>query len=85
MVVLRTERFKKDFRRLPLEVQDRLGKTLELLAADWRHPSLRVKKMEGAAGIREFRVTANYRVTFQLAGEEILLRRVGTHDVLRQP
>ena len=85
MVLLRTERFKKDFKRLPGEIQDRLAKVLELFAANPRHPSLHVKKMEGTPDIWELRVSENYRVTFQPAREGVILRRIGTHHVVRQP
>jgi len=41
--------------------------------------------MEGAKDIWEMRVTANYRITFQTTGDTAILRRVGSHDVLRRP
>ena len=85
MQLLRAERFKKDFKQLPAEIQRRVAKTLELFLANSRHPSLHVKKMEGAPDIWELRVTDNYRMTFQFVHEGALLRRVGTHHVLRQP
>ena len=85
MPLLRTERFKKDFKRLPTEIQERTGKALELFVSNSRHPSLHVKKMEGAPDIWELRVSDNYRITFQFVQEGVLLRRVGTHHVLRQP
>ena len=85
MQPLRTERFKKDFKRLPSEIQERVGTTLERFVDNPRHPSLHAKKMEGAPNIWELRVTDNYRITFQFVQEGVLLRRIGTHDVLRQP
>jgi len=85
MPLLRTERFKKDLKRLPIEIQARTGKALELFVSNSRHPSLHVKKMEGAPDIWELRVSDNYRITFQFVQEGVLLRRVGTHHVLRQP
>lgn len=85
MQLLRTERFKKDFKRLPDEARERVGKTLDRFVSNPRHPSLRVKKMEGAPEIWELRVSDNYRITFQFVQEGMLLRRVGTHDALRQP
>lgn len=85
MQLLRTERFKKDFKRLPTEIQERVDKALELFVSHPRHPSLHAKKMEGAPDILELRVTDNYRITFQFVQEGVLLRRVGTHNVLRQP
>ncbi len=85
MQLLRTERFKKGFQRLPSEIQERVGKTLERFVVNPRHPSLHVKKMEGAPDIWELRVSDNYRITFQFVQEGVLLRRVGTHNVLRHP
>ena len=85
MQFLRTERFKKDFQRLPAELQARAINALERFIANARHPSLQVKKMEGAPGIWELCVSDNYRVTFQRFQGGVLLRRIGTHNVLRQP
>lgn len=84
MLVVRTERFKRDFKRLPPEVQRRTEGALERFIVNRRHPSLQVKKMEGALAIWEMRVTDNYRVTFQVFQDGVQLRRIGTHDVLRQ-
>ena len=83
--LFRTERFKKDFKRLPREVQERTAKALELWVSNPRHPSLHAKKMEGAPGIWELRVSDNYRITFQFVEEGVLLRKIGTHNILRQP
>ena len=86
MQLLRTERFKKDFKRLPSEIQERVGTTLERFVDNPRHPSLHAKKMEGAPNIWELRVTDNYRITFQYEnGDSIQLRKIGTHDILRNP
>jgi mRNA-degrading endonuclease RelE of RelBE toxin-antitoxin system len=85
MLFVRTERFKKDYKRLPSEVQERVRKALEFFAANPRHPSLRAKKMEGALDIWELRVSDNYRITFQRVPDGILFRRIGTHNMLRQP
>lgn len=78
----RTEKFRKDFRKLPLQMQDRAIASLEKYEADRNHPSLHVKKMEGAPDIWEMRVSDNYRITFQVGDGGILLRRIGTHNVL---
>ncbi|MBI4358640.1 MAG: type II toxin-antitoxin system RelE/ParE family toxin [Candidatus Omnitrophica bacterium] len=83
--LFRTKRFKKDFRRLPHEIQDRTAKVFELFRSNPRHPSLHVKKMEGTQDIWELRVSDNYRITFQFVQEGVLLRRIGTHDILREP
>ena len=77
--------FSRDYSNLPPEIQKRADKQLKLLLENPRHPSLRVKKMEGAGDIWEARITKNYRFTFQRVGQSCVLRRIGTHNVLRTP
>ena len=82
----RTERFREAYQTLPIEERDRVKKALRLLAADWRHPSLRVKKVQGTSDIWEARVSRGCRLTFQLEGDTCLLRNVGAHDkTLKNP
>jgi hypothetical protein len=50
-----------------------------------RHPSLNINKMEGHKSIWEARITKGYRMTLQIVGDTCLLRRVGTHSVLKRP
>ena len=83
--LFRTERFKKDLKHLPHDIQERVGKALEILIENPQYPSLHIKKMESVSDIWEIRVTDNYRITFQFVREGVLLRRVGTHNILRQP
>ena len=82
--VVFTPRFDRLFRRLPKAIRDETYEKLALYLDDPSHPSLRVKKIKGTAGIWEMSVTMSYRLTFELHGERILLRRIGTHDILRQ-
>jgi mRNA-degrading endonuclease RelE of RelBE toxin-antitoxin system len=81
----RAPAFIKDFARLPRPIQDAFWKQLELLMRNPHHPSLNVKKMKGAGEIWRANVTDGYRFTFEIAGDHCLLRRVGTHDVMRTP
>ena len=83
--LLFTRTFERLFKRLPKEIQDQNYEKLALLLEDPSHPSLRVKKMKGTAAIWEMSVTMNYRITFEQDPERVLLRRIGTHDVLREP
>lgn len=41
--------------------------------------------MEDPRDIWEGRVSRDYRFTFQIIGDIYLMRRIGTHDVLRRP
>ena len=80
-----TERFRHDYHRLPQMIQGQADEKLELFLKDERHPSLRVKKMEGTDGIWELRVNQNHRMTFKRDKDICLLRRIGTHNILRRP
>ena len=86
MTFLRTESFRRDFQALSPEIQEQVEKALRRMGTDLRHRSLRVKKMQPKArGIFEARVTRSFRMTFTLEGDVVLLRRVGTHDILKTP
>ena len=82
MIVGRSEQFKRDYKKLPRDIQERVDKTLRLLVTHPRHPSLQSKKMQGTEGIWEARVTQGYRITYERVSQGIFLRRVGTHDIL---
>ena len=77
--------FDEDYRELPESIKDRADKQFFLLLENPPHPSLRLKKIKGRPNIWEGRVTQNYRFTFQIAGEIYLLRRIGTHNILKTP
>lgn len=78
-----TERFAKDYVRLPQRLQDRVDKALELLLENPSHPSLQIKKIKGHENRWEGRVTLQYRFVFSIEGDAYLLLRVGTHDLLK--
>ena len=52
-----TERFAKDYVRLPQRLQDRVDKALGLLLENPGHPSLQIKKIKGHENRWEGRVT----------------------------
>ncbi len=80
-----TRTFLRDYRNLPQDIQQLTDKHLGLLLSNPKHPSLNLKKMKDPRDIREGRITTSYRFTFQIAGDIYVLRKVGTHDVLRSP
>lgn len=85
MKVIATRSFEKDYATLPTITRDIADKKLLLFIQNTRHPSLRVKKMEGPRDIWEGSITMSYRFTFQIVGNAYILRRIGTHDILRRP
>ena len=81
-----TKKFRKCCESLPVEIQETIKAKLRLLVQDPRHPSLRVKKMQGAKGIWEASVTMDYRLTFEMAADKLILRTIGKHDeTLKNP
>jgi mRNA-degrading endonuclease RelE of RelBE toxin-antitoxin system len=78
-----TERFTRDYLRLPQQLQRRTDRVLGLLLGNPRHPSLQVKKMQGYENRWETRVSLHYRLIFTIAPDAYVLFRVGTHDLLR--
>jgi mRNA-degrading endonuclease RelE of RelBE toxin-antitoxin system len=78
-------KFAHDYKKLPPLLRKRTNEQLKILLENPRHPSLRLKKMKGFPDIWEARVTKNYRFTFQIQGNFYLLRRIGTHDLLKRP
>jgi len=76
--LLFTPRFDRLFRSLPKDIRER---AYEKLA----HPSLRVKRVKSSPGIWEMSVTMSIRITFQVEGEKVQLRHIGTHETLRRP
>jgi mRNA-degrading endonuclease RelE of RelBE toxin-antitoxin system len=79
--------FIKAYTRLPVDIRSKVDKALRLLAENPRHPSLRIKPIQGAAGIYEVRVDQSYRMTYErLSGDVLQMRVVANHDdALKNP
>lgn len=74
-----TPKFKKQYQKLPRNIQQKFTKQLKLLAGNYRHHSLRTKKMEGVDKF-EARVDLHYRFTFETAQDSITFITIGPHD-----
>lgn len=85
MRLLFTKNFVRNYRKLPQEIQKAVDKQLELLLANAQHASLAIKKMNDPRNIWEARVTLTHRLTFQIEGDIYILRKVGSHDILKKP
>ncbi|MBF0377877.1 MAG: hypothetical protein HQK72_10390 [Desulfamplus sp.] len=86
MNIVRTDLFKKDFQRLPQNVQAKFIKKINIFIDNIQHPSLRVKKMEAHQNRWEASIDMFYRFTFEIHDGFYLLRRIGPHDnVLKNP
>jgi len=80
-----TKPFMKDYKGLPKNIQEQIDDQITRLLDNPKHPSLQIKKMEGHQSIWEARITGGYRMTFQIDGDTYLLRRTGTHNILKRP
>lgn len=90
------KRFRNDFDGLSADEQERFREAVKKFIVDLGRgqgfrPSLRVRGVQGAPGIFEMTWAPDGRATFQYGdpireGEiHVVWRRVGTHDILRNP
>ena len=79
-----SKRFKKEFKKLPQNIQKSFYEKLSLLLQNMLHPSLRVKRIQGTKNRWEGSVTMKYRFTFELIEDTIIFRAIGTHDILNK-
>jgi len=80
-----TKPFQRDYQGLPENIRKQIDKQIMQLIENPKHPSLHIRKMEGRLSVWEARITKGYRMTFQVDGDIFLLRRVGTHSILKRP
>ena len=85
MKTLTIKPFDQDYQALPKTIQDLVDRKLKIFLQNAYHPSLRIKKMKDPREIWEGRITKSYHFTFQIREDIYILRRVGTHDILKTP
>lgn len=83
MKIERTEKFKKDYQKLPNTVRKAAAKQITQLLMDHTHPSLHLESIKWKKGIFSVRVDKRFRIALSFPkGDTILLMRVLDHDVL---
>lgn len=75
-----TKRFQKDYKKLPEDIRERADQKLDFLLQDFRHPSLRIKRVKRYKEVYELTVTMQYRCLFKIEGNSYYLARIGKHD-----
>lgn len=80
MNIRRTKRFTKAYHKLSREIQKKFNQKIKLFFENIRHPSLRVKKIQGTKNIWEGSIDSKYRFTFQITGNECIFRNIDNHD-----
>jgi len=76
-LVQRTNRFGRDIRRLPRNVQKEAFHISKQLAAEIFDSSLNIKSLTGFRGIYRVVVVRDYRMIFSFDDENIYLLRIG--------
>lgn len=84
MRLTRSDSFKRSYKKLSRSIQQKTDRILIFLSKDLMHPSIRAKKIQGARDIWEGRIDKFHRFTFQIEGNEILLRSIGEHDITKR-
>ncbi|MCM2283277.1 MAG: hypothetical protein NDI81_00745 [Desulfobacula sp.] len=79
-----SKRFKKEYQKLPKEIQKAFDEKLSLFLKNPSHPSLRLKQIQGTKNRWEGSITMKYRFTFQFSETELVFRAIGTHDILNR-
>lgn len=74
-----TEKFRKQFKKLPLALRERFNNKLPILLANPNHPGFHSKKMSGVDHF-ESRLTKHYRFTYIVIDDEIQFLTIGPHD-----
>ncbi len=74
-----TNKFKKQFGKLPQTLQTRFNTKLSILLSDPKHPGFHSRKMGGVNQF-EARLTEHYRFTYAVIENEIWFLTVGSHD-----
>jgi len=86
MIVVRSPRFDRAYKKLPEEVRNRFKEKFQLLvSSNFAHPSLRVKRIKGTDGIWEASIDMAHKFTFEKIQDGIRLRVIGRHEVLGNP
>ena len=76
--------FKRAFSRLPHEIQLKAGKAFLLFRENPKHPSLRIKRVRGVAGVWEGRIDIRYRFTFHYEDDTAVFRNIGPHNIMER-
>lgn len=87
----RLESFRNDLEQLPASVRESIKAKFDLFKQDPRHPSLRIKKMQGHDSIWEGHISMAIVFTFHEEFDDenqetiIVFRRIGKHEIYKKP
>lgn len=79
-----TANFKKNYKKLPHEIQNQFDKQLILFSGNPRHPSLKIHRYKSKEDVWEGYVNYKYRFTFSICGDGFILRNIGPHSIIER-
>jgi len=79
MRLLITERAVKDYKALPIGIQELVDKQFAFLLIDLRYPSIRAKKYDEGKNIWQGRIDRYYRFYFIIDGECYVILSIIKH------
>ena len=84
MEIYYSTQFKKQFGKLPANIQKRFEERVELFIKNPRNPILKVHPLKGLlVGYRSFSVTGDFRVVYKhVKKDAVKLTYIGTHSQL---
>jgi len=86
MTFRRTVRFKREFQLLPPEIKRAARSKFALFSRNWRHPSLRLHKLEGilwhGRPVFDLWVTDKCRVLFVIDHDVVVSFSIGPHSIV---
>lgn len=75
-----TERFRKSFKKLPLDIQQKARKSFNLWQENIQHKSLKFKKIHKEKEIYSIRITLGYRAVGVIDKKEMIWFWIGSHS-----
>lgn len=76
---VRSNHFKRSYKKFSREIRVAFAKQMQFLLADIRYPSLRAKKYDETTGVWQARVTNNVRFYFKIEGDIYYLIEIEKH------
>lgn len=80
-----TSRFKKSYKRLPLEIKRKAEQKVEIFVSNPFHPVLKTHKLKGKLkDYWSFSVDKNYRILFKFVEKDkVIFFDIGTHEIYK--
>jgi len=80
-----TNTFRKGYKKLPAKIQTKAQAAIQVMTENPFHPELQFKKMVNTPNIYELRLDRSFRLTYTVSDQTVLLRVIGSHNVLKKP